>query len=54
MISGSVKQFSISIMLNVSVQQQSGSLGVTGKMPVTSDEDANHPNDKNHGRIAGR
>jgi hypothetical protein len=48
------EQFCKTIMLNVGVQRQSGWLGVTGKEPVTRDRDARHPNDKNHGRIAGR
>jgi hypothetical protein len=29
-------------------------LGKTGKVPVTTDKDAGHPNYENHGRIAGR
>jgi hypothetical protein len=29
-------------------------LGVTGKVPVTDDEDGRHPKHENHGRIAGR
>jgi len=40
--------------LNKSVQQQSGSLGKTGKVPVIlTRKDGRHPKTRNHGRIAG-
>jgi hypothetical protein len=29
-------------------------LDMTGKVPVTDDEDGRHPKHENHGRIAGR
>jgi len=40
--------------LNENVQQQSGSLGETGKVPVLpTRKDGRHPKTRNHGRIAG-
>jgi hypothetical protein len=40
--------------LNKNVQQQSGSLGETGKVPVIlTRKDGRHPKTRNHGRIAG-
>jgi hypothetical protein len=48
------KRFPKGSGLNKNVQQQSGWLGETGKVPVIlTRKDGRHPKTRNHGRIAG-